>query len=119
MTTKYIHLRQATLFGEPLHHGGFTVAYDVIQNNDGSVEKIVYALSACHYKDRYDKIKGRVISEGRLHSRRGNKVRVLSYAEDKTITEQVLRDIEDLSQNDREGFTSLLMSAAERNGNHV
>ena len=113
MTTKFIHLRLSDLFGEPCHHGGFTVAYDVIQNNDGSVEKVTYALSACHHNDRYDKVKGRVISEGRLLSRRGNKVRVISYVEGKSITEQVMTDLRDLSATD-DGLTPLLVSEAER-----
>lgn len=93
MSTKFIHVR------DPLSQfGGCTVAYDVVQENDGSIAKIVYAVSVCHKKDRYDKAKGRVVSEGRLTCRRGNKVRVIApNPEGGSITDQIMNDAYHLS----------------------
>lgn len=105
MTTKFIHLRVAHA-DTALQFGGLTVAYDVIPNGDGSPEKIVYAISACHSRDRYDKAKGRIVSEGRLHCHRGDKVRVLTYRPNVRVTDQVFSDLRDLSESD--GLNALL-----------
>lgn len=94
MTTKFVHVRS-----QDEHFGGATVAYDVVQNADGSVDKIVYAISACHDKDRYSKAKGRQIAGGRLTCARGNKVRVLSAIPDLSIVRQVMKDLYDLDSS--------------------
>lgn len=98
--TKFIHIRARDksvlgLFTKQSHHGGSTVAYDLVLNADGSPEKIVYAVSFCADADRYDKAKGRVIAEGRLLCKRGNRVHVIAYQPDIPIAEQVLKDAQD------------------------
>lgn len=115
MTTKFIHLREIDNYFDHTvqHYGGFTVAYDVILNGDGSPEKVVYAISACHQTDLYNKAKGRTLAEGRLLCRRGNKVRVLTYDASRSVSEQVLRDLNELGSTHC-GLQDLLTSEAER-----
>lgn len=115
MTTKFIHLREIDnlIDNNVQHYGGFTVAYDVILNGDGSPEKVVYAISACHQTDLYNKAKGRQLAEGRLRCRRGNKVRVLTYNPAYSVSEHVLSDLRELSSS-YNGLQDLLTSEAER-----
>ncbi len=99
MTTRFVHLRAvAGPFDHIDHKGGATVAYDIVANNDGSPEKIVYALALCEERDVYNKERGRMISEGRLLNKRGKRVHVLTYRPGTTVREQVIRDIESRSE---------------------
>lgn len=101
MTTKFIHLRDEErhgplgLFTRDSQFGGATIAYDIVTNNDGTPEKIVYAVAVCDEKDRYNKQRGRKVAEGRLLCKRGNRVHVITALPDQKIIEQVMNDAHD------------------------
>lgn len=70
MTTKFMHFRAWDGFpvvSKVAPHGGATVAY--VEGDTG----ISYGVSYCHDNDRYDRKKGRLISEGRMFNERTSK----------------------------------------------
>lgn len=64
---KFVHIRRRDKEGKLLPNGGFTVAYEVVDNEQ---MKIKFAVAKCSKLDTYNRKRGAAIAAGRLTSER-------------------------------------------------